>query len=48
MQALACDLKTWRTRRLINVHLNSIYCEVNYVLSEEVIYIARAPFLPEG
>ena len=43
MQALACDLKIWRTRRLINVHLNLIHCEVNDVLSEEVILRAFSP-----
>ena len=43
MQALACDLKIWRTRRLINVHLNSMHCEVNDVLSEEVILRAFSP-----
>ena len=43
MQALACDLKIWRMRRLINMHLNSIHCEVNDVLSEEVILHAFSP-----
>ena len=43
MQAMACDLKIWRTRRLINVYLNSIHCEVNDVLSEEVILRAFSP-----
>ena len=48
MQALACDLKTWQMRRLlnvqrINVYLNLIHCEVNDVLSEEVILRTFSP-----